>query len=233
MHCIDTKFTNVNFPARMDQCRHLNCQIGDYCMICGDCGLEMEEERAGATTDYTTKAANDDFNKYMSGVDPAVRRQVIDSFERVLEQHVVRGVGRKALLAACFMYESGIVTTSRDVSAKFELERKRFGEGKRLFLTYNRRYRTMIRPISDYTPLLLNTFDVCEETRRKTMDACAKMEKDDDFVNFSPYSVCACLLYNCMTDVEHKRVKKNVFTTRVGMSDKTVDKIMSLLRQKT
>jgi transcription initiation factor TFIIIB Brf1 subunit/transcription initiation factor TFIIB len=212
-------------------CTHEYERIDNY-LICILCGIEQDNFQIIEDT-YYQKHIQEDYNKYFEDLDNELKNQILNTFESVLEQHTVRGVGRKALLAACFFYKllesNKHSPTSRDVYKKFKLEKKKFGEGKKLFLLYNYKYRTINKKISEYVDSLVKTFEVSNETEHLVRERCVKIDNDGCFINFNPYSVCACILYTCMNDKEKKRIKKNLFTTTVGMSDKTVEKILTLI----
>jgi transcription initiation factor TFIIIB Brf1 subunit/transcription initiation factor TFIIB len=212
-------------------CSHDYERIDNY-LICTLCGIEQDNFQI-IEENYYQKNIQEDYNNYFADLDNDLKNQILNTFESVLEQHTVRGVGRKALLAACFFYKllesKQYSPTSRDVYKRFNLEKKKFGEGKKLFLLYNCKYRTMNKKISEYINSLVKTFDISDETLMCLQEKCERFDNDGCFINFNPYSVCACILYTCMNDREKKRIKKNLFTTTVGMSDKTVEKILNLI----
>lgn len=205
-------------------------------LICSNCGLEKEslylkalEADGKKVSNYSVKTSSDDLNYYLEGITSETKTKIIASFDYLLKKNNLRGSGKKALLAACYFYllSSTSVLICKDVYKKFGIDKKKFSEGKQLFLTYYPKYRTLEKKISEYVDLIFNRFEFPEEKKSTIFRICTEIDSNVKLLNFNPYAVCACIVYNKLTNIS---IKKNIFIKKIGMSEMTVQKITFCLK---
>jgi transcription initiation factor TFIIIB Brf1 subunit/transcription initiation factor TFIIB len=216
-------------------CNHIFIDELDL-MTCLNCGLEKENKymRALETdlkkiSNYSAKTSNEDLNYLLEDVDSEIKSRIISTFDLLLKKNNLRGNGKKALLAACYFYisSSSSVLICKDVYKKFGIDKKKFSEGKQLFLTFFPDYRTLEKKISEYVELIFNKFEFPIEKKTRAIHLCRKIDGDVKLSNFNPYAVCACIIYHELLDIG---IKKNIFIKKIGMSEMTVQKIMACLK---
>lgn len=222
-------------------CDHL-FEEDDNFSVCSQCGLEticMPTSVDNLNNScYSVRLPDDDLNKYLVDVPVSLRKIIITVFENLLEKNNLRGEGKKALLSACYMYillENGTILTYKDACTKFNVERKKFSEGKQLFLTHHPKYRTLERKSSEYVEklfeLLFSKFDLSDQVLLDVKEKCQEVDNDLKFVNFNPHSVCACVIFKTLEEKGINHIKKNAFIKIVGMSDVSVQKILHVLEK--
>lgn len=219
-------------------CNHFFIEDENF-SVCNYCGLEticMPKSIDNINNScYSVRLPHDDLNKYLKELSEPIRKNIIAVFESLLEKNNLRGEGKKALLSACYMYillENGYVLTYKDACNKFNVERKKFSEGKQLFLTYYPKYRIIEKKSSEYAEKLFELFrkfNLPEQLLADVKEKCQKIDNDVKFVNFNPHSVCACVIFKTLEDRGINHIKKNTFIKMVGMSDVSVQKIMYVL----
>jgi len=227
----------VTVISRMDQlCSHKFSCDGDgvHCLYCGlekndFVGDSIYTSRHTASeikscSNYSAKVPTDDLNCYLEELTNEDKSHIITVFESLLIKNNLRGTGKKALLAACYFYlaAQSLTLTSRDVAHKFKIDKKKFSEGKQIFLTHFPEYRTLERKISEFVDVIFRKFELPLENKTKVVDLCKQIDDSIKFVNFSPYSVCACVVYR---ELASTGLKKNTFLKQVGISEVTVQKI--------
>jgi hypothetical protein len=204
-------------------------------LICSDCGLEKEnlyiktlENDSKKVSNYSVRTSCDDLNNYLEDVKEELKIKIINTFDCLLQKNNLRGSGKKALLAACYFYLSSdsSVLICKDVYRKFGIDKKKFSEGKQLFLNHFPYYRTLEKKISEYIDLIFERFDFPISKKGQILLSCEKIDCNSKLSNFNPYAVCACVIYHHLSDI----VKKNVFVKKIGMSEMTVQKITLCLK---
>jgi transcription initiation factor TFIIIB Brf1 subunit/transcription initiation factor TFIIB len=200
---------------------------------CLNCGLEQKEFVLDAEiktcSNYSAKVSTDDLNCYLDELTIKDKSHIITVFESLLVKNNLRGTGKKALLAACYFYlaAQSMTLTSRDVSHKFKIDKKKFSEGKQIFLTHFPEYRTLERKISEFVDAIFKKFNLPLDNKDRVVTLCKQIDESIKFVNFSPYSVCACVVYK---ELSSSGLKKNAFLKQVGISEITVQKIGSCFK---
>lgn len=204
-------------------------------VVCLNCGLEKENlytkalETDSKITHYSVKTSTDDLNFYLEDVvDSELKSQIIRTFDELLKKNNLRGNGKKALLAACYFYFSSesSVLICKDVYRKFKIDKKKFSEGKQLFLINFPEYRTLEKKVSQYVDLIFTRFELPLEEKEKVSFRCQKIDGNVKLSNFNPYAVCACIVYQELFNI----IKKNVFIKKIGMSEMTIQKINLCLK---
>jgi hypothetical protein len=219
-------------------CNHVFTESEDQSVVCVNCGLEQDNDLYKAldndlkrnSSNYSVRVPVDDLNYYLEELPVDIKSQIINTFEKLLQLNNLRGNGKKALLAACYFYLSSansFTLTCRDVYHKFKIDKKKFSEGKQLFLTHFPEHRTLEKKISEYVDIIFSRFSLPETQKELVSDTCKKIDDNTRFVNFNPYSVCACVVYQKLNGLG---IKKNVFIKRIGMSEVTVQKITICLQ---
>lgn len=197
-------------------------------MLCLVCGLEKTnlvlDAEIKTCSNYSAKIPTDDLNGYLEELSLDIKGRIITIFELLLSKNNLRGTGKKALLAACYFYIAAqtLTLTSREVSHKFKIDKKKFSEGKQIFLVHFPEYRTLERKISEFVDVIFKKFDLATENKDKVVVICKQIDDSVKFVNFSPYSVCACVIFK---ELSPSGLKKNSFLKQVGISEITVQKI--------
>lgn len=224
----------------------LNCdhlfEEDDNFSVCNRCGLETICMPTAvdnlSNSCYSVRLPHDELNKYLADLSDPLRKKIITVFESLLEKNNLRGEGKKALLSACYMYillENGTILTYKDACTKFNVERKKFSEGKQLFLTHYPKYRTLEKKSSEYVEKLFELFGKFNLSNQVLLDVkerCYEVDNDLQFVNFNPHSVCACVIFKTLEEKGIHHIKKNCFIKMVGMSDVSVQKILQVLDKK-
>lgn len=202
-------------------------------LLCSFCGLEkgnfVLDAESKTYSNYSAKVPLDDLNIYLDELTAESKNQIITVFESLLIKNNLRGTGKKALLAACYFYLAAhsMTLTSREVSHKFKIDKKKFSEGKQIFLDHFPEYRTLERKISEFVDAIFEKFSLPLENKSKVVTLCKQIDNSIKFVNFSPYSVCACVVFK---ELSPTGLKKNAFLKQVGISEITVQKISLCLK---
>lgn len=210
-------------------------------LICMHCGLEKEDvtsEIHGASRfsmrqqpissgNYSVKIPTDDLNAYLEDITTDVKQNIIATFEMLLQKNNLRGSGKKALLAACYFYLASPMIC-RDVYIKFKINKKKFSEGKQIFLFHFPEYRAVERKISEFVECIFQKFSLPITEKQNISLLCKEIDNCTKFVNFNPYSVCACIIFR---ELSNTGLKKNIFLKQVGISDVTVQRISGCLKE--
>jgi hypothetical protein len=229
----------------LSSCTHANIHTEEYTSFCVDCGYEYADDStvssSSDTSTYSTTNNNNKtlvfFNDYLAHLPVNIKHRIVDTFDKILlvEKENVRGTGRRALLAICYLYvcrEENYNVTSYQVCQHFcvvvngvcvALNKKKFGEARKTFLHHHPKYRTMVTRIDDFVKEIVKTFDANEYANELT-ERARVAEDSQRLVNYNPYSVCACILFELLPEM-----KKCNFTSRVNISDKTINNIFRLL----
>lgn len=217
------------------ECNHVFVDETDL-SICTFCGLEKEnlyikalETDGKKISNYSVKTSSSDLNFHLDEIDGKLKNDIIYTFDKLLQEHNLRGSGKIALLAACYFYlsSSSTVMICKDVYRKFGIDKKKFSEGKQLFLNHYPVYRTLEKKISEYVDLIFSRFEFPIGRKDKVVWLCKKIDDNAKLSNFNPYAVCACIIYQELLEVG---IKKNIFIKKIGMSEMTIQKITLCLK---
>jgi hypothetical protein len=221
------------------ECIHLFKDEIDF-SVCSNCGLEKENLYTKALdtdskriSNYSVKTSSDDLNFYLDDVGIDLKKEIIETFDMLLQKTNLRGTGKKALLAACYFYRlsDSSALVCKDVYKKFGIDKKKFSEGKQLFLTHFPKYRTLEKKISEFVELIFERFDFPLQSKGRVLSACYKIDGNVKLSNFNPYAVCACVVYRELDASFCLDIKKNIFIKKIGMSEMTVQKINQCLKE--
>jgi hypothetical protein len=241
-------------------CEHVFCEEDNvqYCCICGielDTSCDLKNDFCNSS--YSIKVATDNYDNYLTECDPKLKKDIITTFEAILKICNLRGDGKKALLSACYMYkilDSGKTVPCRYVQLKFNLTKKKFSEGKKVFQHWqesqygydeeNIQLKTSIDPktglpvaelvpveqkISDFVDHIFTHYSLDQLYIPEIREKCLLIDDSDSFTNFNPNAVCACIIFFFLHNKNKIQYKKNEFIRKIGISDVTVQKIAKQL----
>lgn len=198
----------------------------DNSYICELCGLvnELIEQSNFDTHNYTVNISNDNLYNttldYIKNVDK--KNKIINYFEHIIDMYEkkIRGVNKKAILAVIVFYVLQDIDDARpaiDIWKMFNITKKKFGDAKKIVLNEYSEYRTLTVNISSFVNIVCIKYPVSNIIKDKVILFSKHINYNENFVNYSPYNVCACILvYYIKND---KNFKKNIFLKKIGMSE--------------
>ena len=199
----------------------------DEMYICEHCGLESDDMIQDR--DNMIPSISDlSLSSFLQALPLEYSKEIMSKFETIQKCHNVRGRSKRSLLAACFFFillDKNKIFTCKDIQEHFNIDKRKFSEGKRVFLTYNKKYRVNDRKISDYLEPVFERFNFPKAKYSLIYHECRKLDANKSLINLNPFVVCACFTYKKLIEFDHIQLKKGVFTKRLGVSEVTIQNI--------
>jgi transcription initiation factor TFIIIB Brf1 subunit/transcription initiation factor TFIIB len=242
---------SVTSSLDVDECPHDDVIDDGGQKICCECGLvtdvisfDAEWRYYGANEMRGSKDPARCFNAKISprGIDSAVgglpiseavKKRAEQKYKKIVGEKIVRGLGRKAIVAACVLFafrELGDIRTSDEVRVLFSLGKKQMSMGLTKYFEKFKEDRTKhIKPEHLIDRIMMLT-GVPRSHKPKIIGLLRNVEKGSRVINrSSPQSVASSIiyLYLCMnSELKDKLgMSKSKFAEKILLSDLTIGKI--------
>lgn len=230
----------------MEKCPHPTIVEDEGDRVCKDCGELLDNIDFGAEW----KSYGDSSNsrcRYVGSSTPKIslddiikkagllissehRREIEESYKKIVEEKNLRGNTRKAIIAACTLYcmrRHGMEADYTDIRKKFEVDKKQFLEGiaehNRVFTESRVLGNNVTKTIESVTEKAKTLFGMDISAKRIESYYQNFMKRDREFKHCSPKLGACAIIYYLLC--QEKKVVKNDFCKKMDITDSSINKL--------
>lgn len=246
-----TKKQIQNGDKTLGKCEHKNKIKDDNGLyICKDCNIEIEvmsfepewryygrnskDPSRCHKTRSSGKSLDGVFSSLNIDIPMSIKNHVEYKYKKIVGNNTVRGMGRKAIIAACLLHtypEFGEYRTSSYIRNLFGLAQKKMSEGLTRYYMAFKNARTCHTTPENLLRWILDLTGVDHSHYRKIVNITRYLKNTSQLLKrSSPQSVASAIIYFylCLNPKYKEKLglTKNMFAKKALLSDITVTKLV-------